>query len=101
MPRNDGKSLTLLNAANNELRVDSSLREKPGKKVLYFTKCLKGFSWQSSKAHTPAMTKEDGQGDCFVPRNDGKSPTVTHPSNEGKSVDSSLRENPWNEKLII
>jgi len=45
--------------------------------------------------------KDNMQGDCFVPRNDGKSPTVTHLSNEGKSVDSSLRENLWNKKLII
>jgi len=29
------------------------------------------------------MTKEDGQGDCFVPRNDGKSPMVHHSLNEG------------------
>jgi len=43
VPRNDGKSLTLLNAANNELRVDSSLRENPEEKVFYFTKCLRGF----------------------------------------------------------
>jgi len=58
VPRNDGKSPTLLNAANNELRVDSSLREKPGKKVLYFTKCLKGFSWQSSKPRAPQSRKK-------------------------------------------
>jgi len=43
----------------------------------------------------------DIQGDCFVPRNDGKSETKPHPSNEGKSVDSSLRENLWNENIII
>jgi len=45
--------------------------------------------------------KDNIQGDCFVPRNDGKSPTVPHPSIEGKSVDSSLRENLWNENIII
>jgi hypothetical protein len=42
VPRNDGKSPTLLNAANNELRVDSSLREKPGGKSFLFYKMLKG-----------------------------------------------------------
>jgi len=35
------------------------------------------------------------------PNNDGKSPTVPHPSIEVKSVDSSLRENLWNENIII
>jgi len=42
VPRNDGKSPTLLNAANNELRVDSSLRENPGAKSFLFYKMLKG-----------------------------------------------------------
>jgi hypothetical protein len=36
-----------------------------------------------------------------VPGNDGKSQTTPPPSNEKKRVDSSLRENPWNEMLII
>ena len=64
-----------------------------GTKSLLFSRNMKGFSWQSSKAHR--------KGDCFVPRNDGKSQTAPHPSNEGKRVESSLRENPWNENIII
>jgi len=43
---------------NEGTKVDSSLRENPGKKVLYFTKCLKGFSWQSSKARAPQSRKK-------------------------------------------
>jgi len=50
VPRNDGKSPMLLNAANNELRVDSSLRENPRRKSFLFYKILKGVFVQSSKA---------------------------------------------------
>jgi len=35
------------------------------------------------------------------PNTDGKSQTAPYPSNEGKSDDSSLRENLWNENIII
>jgi hypothetical protein len=30
----------------------------PEEKVFYFTKCLKGFSWQSSKACAPQSRKK-------------------------------------------
>jgi hypothetical protein len=60
--------------------------------------CFVPYNDENRESFLPC--KDNIQGDCFV-RNDGKSPTVPHLSNEGKSVDSSLRENPWNEKLII
>jgi hypothetical protein len=87
-----------------------------GTKSLLFSRNMKGFSWQSSKAHRKGdcfvprndenresflLRNDDTQGDCFVPRNDGKSLTLPHPSNEKNSDDSSLRENPWNENIII
>jgi hypothetical protein len=36
---------------------------------------------------------DEEQGDCFVPRNDGKSQR-NDPANAGTKVDTSLRENP-------
>jgi len=47
------------------------------------------------------LRNDDTQGDCFVPRNDGKGPTVTHPSNEGKSIDSSLEKTPGTRSLLF
>jgi len=71
VPRKDGKSLMIHHFLNEgttspwflqkpndttfpetkELKSIRHCEKTPEKKVFYFSKCLKGFSWQSSKAH--------------------------------------------------
>jgi hypothetical protein len=49
VPRNDGKSR---HNHSDRMKEGASIRhceKTPEEKVFYFTKCSKGFSWQSSK----------------------------------------------------
>jgi hypothetical protein len=91
VPRNDGKSLVVHHSLNKgttspwfvqkpddtpfpetkELKLIRHCEKTRKKKFFILQNARRGFRGNLLKL-VPSMTKDGGQGDCFVPRNDGK-----------------------------